>query len=81
MKRHGGNRDKIDRKYSGGEGRETVERRGAKQGFPLPHDAGTLGQSAERLTPSISAYVKRIGKTNCRIAGLQKTVTYFNQTM
>lgn len=42
-KPHHGNREKIDRKYSGGARRETVERRGAKEGFPLPHTAGTLG--------------------------------------
>lgn len=51
-----------------------------KKLFLLP-TTGTLVESTERLTPSISAYVKRIGKTNCRIAGLQKTVTSFNQTM
>jgi hypothetical protein len=47
----------------------------------LPLTPGTMAQSAERLIPWVSVYAKRIGKTNCRTAGLQKTVTSFNQTM
>ena len=58
-----------------------MERRVASEGFSETYTAGSLLQKAERLTPSISAYGKRIGKTNCRIAGLQITVTSFHQTM
>ena len=50
-----------------------------KRDFFAPH-CNWSSESAERLTSSVSASVKRVGKSDCRIAGLQKTVTSFHQT-